>query len=322
VADAPISPLGQVRVAITADDMMLLRGWPHAPGHDARSVARAFISALRMAGVTGVYQFSNTAPLQDDARATEVFDRWIQAGHFVGNHTRHHPSLNAMTAAAYVREIEMAETDIGQYIDSSPRRYFRFCGDYWGNSADKRDAVLTALTELRYTPAPVSVFFHDTDWASAYRRLALQDRPDDAEWLRAAYIESAVDNLRIAAANARAVFGRDPVHIWLIHGTSIAADCIERILTRYREAGVVFVPLEEAMDDPMNAAPPPFITSELMFQVEKWGHALGVPMNRPDPEILAAIETLHPMEGEMNADRSAAVSRNVLAHSEIESPSR
>ena len=319
---APISPLGHIRLAITADDMMLLRGWRHAPGHDVESVTQAFITALGTVGVSGVYQFSNTAPVEDNPHLAEAFDLWMASGHYIGNHTRHHPSLNLMTAEAYLREIEMAEADIGQYIESSPRRYFRFCGDFWGDTLEKRNAVLEGLSELRYTAAPVSVFFHDTEWACAYRRVILKGLPDDAERIRAAYVDSAVHDLRIAAANARAIFGRDPVHIWLIHGTSIAADCLEQILSRYLEAGVVFVPLEEAMEDPMNASPPAFITSELMFQVEKWGNALGVPINRTTAEFLAELEMLHPMTGEMDSDRTAAISRAIKAHAEIESPLR
>ncbi len=285
-------------------------------------MTRAFIAALGAVGVSGVYQFSNTAPIEDDPHLAEAFDIWMAAGHYIGNHTRHHPSLNLMTAEAYLREIEMAEVDIGQYIEASPGRYFRFCGDLWGNTLEKRNAVLKGLSHLRYTAAPVSVFFHDTEWACAYRRVILKGLQDDAERLRAAYVDSAVHDLRIAAANARLIFGRDPVHIWLIHGTSIAADCLEQILARYVEAGVVFVPLGEAMEDPMSAPPPAFITSELMFQVEKWGSALGVPINRTKAEFLANLEMLHPITGEMDSDRAVAISRAIMAHAEIQVPLR
>ena len=50
---------------------------------------------------------------------------------------------------------------------------------------------------LRCAPVPVSVFFHDTEWACAYRRVILKGLSDDAERLRAAYVDSAVHNLEL-----------------------------------------------------------------------------------------------------------------------------
>jgi peptidoglycan/xylan/chitin deacetylase (PgdA/CDA1 family) len=319
-SDAPISPLGTLRVAITVDDMMLLRGWPHAPGHNPMSTTRAFVSALASAGIQGVYQFSNTGPLEDDASLKELFEVWMENGHYVGNHTHTHAVLNWMSVEAYRREIQIAEGHLSQYIDTSPHRYFRFTGDFWGDTAAKRDAALQALEQLKYTPIPVTVGFHDNEWTSAYRRLILGDLADDAAWLRSAYVESAVHQLRVAAANARAVFGRDPVHIWLVHGTSIAADTLEQILERFHQANVAFVSIEEAMNDPMNGGIPPFITSDFMFQIEKWGNALGVPLTYSLPDILEDIEHLHPLKGEMSSDKNAAMLNSILAHSEMRAP--
>lgn len=104
--------------------------------------------------------------------------------------------------------------------------------------------------------------------------------------------------LRLHAANARAVFGRDPVHIWLIHGTPVAADCLGRILDAFAAAGVAYVSLDEALDDPMNAVMPPRISPEFIHQVEKWALVHGVPADDPHPHVLEESEALSPMPGE------------------------
>lgn len=298
----PVSPLGRLKIAITIDDMLLLRGVPMAVGHSVPSNIRAIISALRAHGVAGVYQFSNTAPIEDDPSLLGVFDTWVESGHHVANHTHNHPPLNWLDADAYARDIEKAEKYLGRYISRAPKRCFRFCMDLWGDTACKCSAILDRLDDMGYTPVPVSIGFHDIRWNAAYCRVLKRGSPDEAAQLRRAYVDSALHELRVHAANARAVFGRDPIHIWLIHGTSIAADCLEEILERFRSAAVDFVSLDEAMADPMNAEIPPRVSPEFIFQVEKWALSLGVPVSDRHPSILEEIEKLHPAPGEMQAE--------------------
>ena len=309
----PVSPLGRLKIAITIDDMLLLRGVPMAPGHSVPSNIRAMISALKAHRVAGVYQFSNTAPLEDDESLLKVFDLWVESGHHVANHTHNHPPLNWVDADTYARDIEQAEKYLGRYINQAPRRCFRFCMDLWGDTACKCDAILGKLEDMGYTPIPVSIGFHDIRWNAAYCRVLKRGSAEDAAQIRRAYVESALHELRIHAANARTVFGRDPIHIWLIHGTSIAADCLEQILNGFRAAAVDFVSLDEAMGDRMNAEIPPRVSPEFIFQVEKWALALGVPVTDRMPSILDDIEKLYPAPGEMQPEITSRMREHIAA---------
>jgi hypothetical protein len=153
-----------------------------------------------------------------------------------------------------------------------------------------------------YTPVPVSIGFHDARWMAAYWRTVKHDDKEGLAFMRKAYIDSAMHQLRLHAANARAVFGRDPLHIWLIHGTPIAGDCLSEILERFEEAGVEFVSLERAMEDPMNAVEPPRISPEFVHQVEKWALVHGIPVDDRHPHIIDEVEKLNPAPGESSAD--------------------
>ena len=299
----PISPLGPMKLAITMDDMLLFRaGVPMPESHSSPGIARAMTQALKRHGASAVYAFSNTAPAEDDPEILRVFDHWVEQGHYVANHTHHHASINWIDAATYIGDIERTEAIIKRWAALAPRRYFRYCNDMWGDTAEKQEAVGAYLARHGYTPVPVSVGFRDSRFQAAYWRTLKRDDREGVAFLRREFVNAALHELRLHAANARAVFGRDPVHIWLIHGTPLGGDCLDEILDRFEEAGVRFVSLEEAMADPMNALVPPRVSPEFIHQVEKWALVHGVPVDDRPPAILEEIEKLNPAPGESAAE--------------------
>lgn len=297
-----ISPLGPVKLAITMDDMLLFRGVPVPKNYSSLGIARAMTQALKRHGATDTYAFSNTAPAEDDPELLRVFDHWVEHGHHVANHTHHHASINWVDAATYIGDIERTEEIIARWASRAPRRYFRYCNDMWGDTAEKEAAVGAYLARHGYTPVPVSVGFRDTRFHAAYWRTLKADDREGIAFLRRAFVDAALHELRLHAANGRAVFGRDPVHIWLIHGTPLGGDCLDEILDRFEAANVRFVSLEEAMADSMNALVPPRVSPEFIHQVEKWALVHGVPVDDRPPAILEEIERLNPAPGESAAE--------------------
>lgn len=309
-----ISPLGPVRLAVTMDDMLLFRdGVPMPKGHSSLGIARSMTQALKRHRATDVFAFSNTAPAEDDPGLLRVFDHWVEQGHHVANHTHHHSSINWVDAATYIGDIERTEAIIKRWAERAPRRYFRYCNDMWGDSAEKQEAVAAYLARHGYTPVPVSVGFRDSRFQAAYWRTVKRDDRDGIAFLRHEFVNAALHELRQHAANARAVFGRDPVHIWLIHGTPLGGDCLDEILDRFQAAGVEFVSLDEAMADPMNAQVPPRVSPEFIHQVEKWALVHGVPVDDRAPAILEEIEKLNPAPGESAAELRARQLASIAA---------
>lgn len=298
-----------LRVAITTDDMALVKGLPHSPGYDPMLTAHAFVQAFARHNVKGVYQFSNARPFVEEPKFLKALDIWAEGGHFVGNHTYQHAPLSRMLTDDYVQEIERAEKALKPYLDAAPRRYFRYCAYQLGNTQCKVNNALGQIVRMNLMPAPVSVGFDDAMFIMAHLRTTKYGNKKEMDWLRDSYVECAVEELEVAATNAQKVFGRSPPQIWLIHGTSIASDCIGRILDRFKEEGVEFISLDEAMLDPVYTIPPPMVTDTFMFHIQMWGIALGVPTHFPHPAIFAEVEKLHPKEGEMIPDMfKAAIS--------------
>jgi len=309
----PISPLGKVKLAITMDDMLMWRGLPVPKGYSALGIAQSMTKALEEHRATDVYAFSNTSPADDDPELLRVFDHWVERGHHVANHTHNHPSINWVDAKTYIGDIERTEEIIQRWAALAPKRYFRYCNDMWGDTADKQEKVGAYLQKHGYIPVPVTVGFRDSRFAPAYWRSLKRDDKDGVKYLRDAFVETAMHELRLHAANARAVFGRDPIHIWLIHGTPLGGDCLDRILDEFEAAGVEFVSVDEAMADPMNAIVPPRVSPEFIHQVEKWALVHGVPVDDRAPKILDEIETINPAPGESSAEIRAKMQAMLAA---------
>ena len=158
----PISPLGPVKLAITMDDMLMWRGVPVPKNYSSLGIAKSMTAALMHHRARDVYAFSNTAPADDDPELLRVFDHWVEQGHHVANHTHHHPSINWVDAATYIGDIERTEAIIARWSSQAPRRYFRYCNDMWGDTAEKQATVQAYLAKHRYTPVPVTVGFRDS----------------------------------------------------------------------------------------------------------------------------------------------------------------
>jgi peptidoglycan/xylan/chitin deacetylase (PgdA/CDA1 family) len=293
----PINPAGKVKLAVTVDDLLMWKGMPWAPGYNAPSVTATFLEAFKRNGVRGVYAFSSTAPANDQPELLRVFDAWSDKGHLIANHTHYHANLNWIDEDRYIRDIEETEEIIDKWSQLAPVKYFRYAMDNWGDTQRKYDAVDAYLKRTGYTQAPVSVWFYDTEFLIAHLRATMRGDQQALAWLRERYVQTALQQLRAHAAAARIVFGRDPVYIWLIHGTPIAADCLNTILEEFQAAGVEFVGLDEAMADPINRDHAPMITPRFLNHIMKWAELKKVPIEDCPPAILKEMDLVVPIDG-------------------------
>jgi peptidoglycan/xylan/chitin deacetylase (PgdA/CDA1 family) len=291
------SPDGPIKVAVTVDDLLLWDGMPWAPGYDADRVVKAMTSAFTKHGIKGVYGFSSSAPLLSTPSNSSVFDHWAAEGHYTSNHTHYHANLNWVSASNYIADIEQSEAIIDRWSSSSPKKYFRYAMDNWGNTQFKFDNVKQYLSRNNYQSAPVGVWFYDTEFLVPHLRAITSGDSDALTWVRKSFIATALKQLRVHAAAARLLFGRDPIYIWLIHGTPLAADCIEQILDGFQAMGSEFVSLDEAMADPVNREPAPLITPRFLNQIMKWAEIQSVPIEDCPPAILKELELVSPIPG-------------------------
>jgi peptidoglycan/xylan/chitin deacetylase (PgdA/CDA1 family) len=287
----------RIKLAVTVDDLFLWKGIPWPSGYSPSTVVPAMTAAFSRHGLKHVYGFSATAPACGSETMREIFDHWSEAGHRIGNHTHYHANLNWVAEDKYIQDIERTAELIEPWIAEAPVRYFRYAMDNWGNTAAKYDGVQHYLHKNGYTSAPISVWFYDIEFLAAHARVSKANDPDAMQWLRQQFIATALRQLQLQSTMARAIFGRDPIYIWLIHATPLAADCLNDILAAFQLAGVEFASLEEAMADPINQKDAPLITPRFLNHIQKWAVHEGLTLDEAPPRVLEEVEKLHPTDG-------------------------
>jgi hypothetical protein len=169
--------------------------------------------------------------------------------------------------------------------------------DMWGETPSKQRAVADYLNREGYTPAPVSLWFHDVQWVVPYWRAHKAGDETAIRRLRELFVEAAVTAMTTHAETARKVLGREVPHIWLVHGTPIAGDCAPMLFEALAAEGVEFVSLDEAMADPIYTQPMP-VTPKFLSMVEKWAEAAGVTAPLGIEEMMAEVAGTCPIEGQ------------------------
>jgi peptidoglycan/xylan/chitin deacetylase (PgdA/CDA1 family) len=284
-------------VAVTVDELLLWDGTPMPSGYTAHTVMDGLLRALSDHSVAGAYGFAHSSPIEDSPAAQEVLERWIAAGHHLGNHTHCHASLNWLSGERYVEDIRKAEDFIGEYIERAPTKYFRYTMDMSGDEEAKRGFVEDFLRSEAYVAAPVTAWFGDFAWIAPYARALDAGDRETAKWLRQSYVDAAVRQLHASAETARRLVGVEVPHIWLIHGTPIAQDTLSDILQRFGDEGVHFIGLDEAMKNPINRAMSP-ITPLFRNHLQRLAAAVGDAVPETPTEVMGQVLTAALPEGE------------------------
>ncbi|HEX9931218.1 MAG TPA: polysaccharide deacetylase family protein [Allosphingosinicella sp.] len=272
----PPEPAGPPkRIALTFDDI------PRAPGAflGQEERTRRLIAALRSARVRQAAFFVNPGFLEDPERAggEQRIAAYVRAGHVLANHSFSHPALTAVTAEAYLADIDRAEEWLRGR--GGRRRWFRFPFlNEGGRDMAKRDAVRAGLAARGLRNGYVTV--DASDWHM--EQLAIDSRRAgkqiDMDALRDLYVESHVESAEFYDGLARRAIGRSPAHILLLHETDLAAYWIDDLVAALRARGWEIVTADEAFADPLREAMPDVpVARGTLIEAIAWERGLPEP---------------------------------------------
>jgi peptidoglycan/xylan/chitin deacetylase (PgdA/CDA1 family) len=234
------------RIAFSFDDVPRDRGAFLEP--DERP--RLLIEALQTAGIEQAVFFINPGRITAHDNDAADIAAYAKAGHVLANHTARHSKLSAISASAFLADIDAAET----WLKSQPnyRPWFRFPFlDEGQKDRAKRDAVRTGLKKRGLMNGYVTV--DASDWYLEDQAIAAANAGRIMDWnaLRDLFVESYLESANFSDNLARRTLGRAPVQMVLLHETDLAAMFVDDLASALKADGWTIVTADEAYRDPI-----------------------------------------------------------------------
>jgi peptidoglycan/xylan/chitin deacetylase (PgdA/CDA1 family) len=180
--------------------------------------------------------------------------QWLDAGLELGNHTAAHLDLNSAPLQQWLRDVRSCHAMVQSHTDADTV-WFRYPFLHQGRNAQRQQAALDLLAELRSPIAHVTI--DNSDWILA---VAYGDAVTRGDSVRAAAIGDAfVEHILQATAHYQQVaqrkLGRDVPHVLLLHANLLVADHVGRLLDELEARGFRFISVAAAHEDPAYALP-------------------------------------------------------------------
>ncbi len=280
------------RVALTTDDLPV---WPHedCPNDTTpNEMASSIIDTLAKHGIAGVYAYSNSWLLDVDPEGAAIFDMWVAAGHHIGNHTHSHVMLNDVSAEHYIHDVAVADELLAPWLSQAPSKTFRYTLNLWGDTEEKRSKVKAYLDGAGYTPADVTTWLFEWEWDRVWRHFLREGKVEDARQLETDYVDFCVAQLNHDQQCCRSYFGYEPVGILLGHYVQFFAHTLDDLLTALSANGTEFVPLDEALADPVYDRVGSVVSSEFQVYQQKLAATEGRPIPRIAPGYEGTVDRL------------------------------
>lgn len=257
-AAQPASPAR--RVAVTIDDGPVVGDMGDLARFQRISTGLiGSLSAERVPATIFVNERQLNVPGQRDARAA-VLEQWLDAGFELANHTYSHPSLNKIPLWQFGDEVVKGEVIMRPLVERRGKKleWFRYPFLHSGTSEDVHRGVIELLAQRGYRAAPVTVDYADYTFAGAFSRQLAAGDQDQADRIRAAYLEQVDRGFEYAETASVELFGYEIPQILLIHCNELNALTLRETIARLRQRGYTFITLDEAMADPAYERPDTF----------------------------------------------------------------
>jgi peptidoglycan/xylan/chitin deacetylase (PgdA/CDA1 family) len=252
-------PAGR-RVAITIDDGPVVNEMRDLEAF--QRISTGLIESLKAEKVPATIFINErqlNVPGQRDGRAA-VLDQWLDAGFDLGNHTYSHPSLNKVPLWQFGDDVVKGEVIMRPLVERRGRRlvWFRYPFLHSGLTVEIHQGIMDFLEQRQYRVAPVTVDYADYTFAGVYRNQSTNGQSDVAAKIKQAYLDQVDVGFEYAEKASVELFGREIAQILLIHCNELNSLTLRESIARMRARGYMFIPLDEAMQDPAYERPDTF----------------------------------------------------------------
>ncbi len=244
---------------ITVDDLPVAAGRLHADAAERARITSGLLAALarhRVPAVGFVIWGSVTGPAD-----VALLERWLAAGHELGNHTKSHLDLSAIGADEYIADAEAGRAGLAELLERHGRRlrFFRFPFLREGNTQAKLDAMRDYLKRSGQRAMPVTI--DDQDWSFEERWVTARRAGDAIGMAQLADEYQAALRLEVLAQTETGddLFGRPVPQILLLHANEVGAAQWDALFTWLESRRYRFARADEVLADEAVATPPPYV---------------------------------------------------------------
>ncbi len=239
----------QIPLLVTVDDLPLAQGSLYADPEERARITTGLLAALEKHGIraVGFVTWRNI----DRSGDRQLLERWLDAGHELGNHSSSHLSLSRTDVETYIDDVESARRQISELVEGHGKklRFFRYPLLHEGDKEQKYDAVRDYLTASGQRPVPVTL--DNSDYASNREWVEVQQSGDAAasQQVAQAYHEGLHVAIRSQAQLSTNLFGRAVPQVLLLHANAIGASQWDELFTWLRQQGFRFATADEVLSD-------------------------------------------------------------------------
>ncbi|MBK9293603.1 MAG: polysaccharide deacetylase family protein [Oligoflexia bacterium] len=261
-----------IKMAITVDDLPVHGSMPE--GESRLEIAEKMLKAFEKHNLKGVYGFINAKNVDEMPETFKILKLWKDKGQFLANHTYSHISIQKISSQQYIQDILKNEVTLKKLATEQEYKFFRYPFLREGETVEKRETVREFLKQNHYQIAQVTVDFDDWYYNEPYAECKDLKAKTCVQFLKDSYLEFARTKLKESLSLSKELFGRDIKHILLLHIGAFNAEMMDDLLKTYKKMGVEFIPLQEAVNDPIYKIDSKFVAPKsltFLEQIQKMG---------------------------------------------------
>lgn len=248
------------------------------------------LSKSKMPMVGFVNEKNLIAPTEKEKREA-IIGTWLDSGMEIGNGTFSSiPLGEAKSASWFIDDINYGDRVISRLVADyeSILRYFRYPDMNLDASPERIDSVNYFLNREGYIPVTATIRFEDEYFNTPYINSKIERDTMLVRYIGERYIEYIKETLDFYEEQAKKNFTRQITHIIDIRCSEINNDMLGYIMYIIWKRGYRFIPLGEALADPLYRRHLPERYKGGFF----WDYAVGVETSAP-PEPGVMIKALY-----------------------------
>lgn len=252
-------PAGLRPLLVSVDDLPIASPGKHRDAEDRERLTQELLAVLAKHHIraVGLVTWSNLLRPSD----TQLLERWLAAGHELGNHTCSHLDYTATDSTRYIADAECGRAELAALLAQRGARvrFFRFPYLREGDTPEKLAAARRYLARTGQRDLPVTI--DNEDWAFEEAYLAARARGDQAglDSIAAGYHTQLHLEVRDHEARGDALFGRPVPQILLLHANAVGAAHWDTLFTWLERTGHRFASVEEVLADSAFAVPHAYV---------------------------------------------------------------